>query len=83
MGTAGRRFFYGPGIVNFDAALHKNVQLAESRALELRMEAFNIFNHAQFYGPAAVNGNISSANFGQIVSAAAPRLIQLAVKFSF
>ncbi len=83
IGTAARRFFYGPGIENFDAALHKNVRLAESKTLELRFEAFNIFNHAQFYGPASVNGNITSASFGQIVSAASPRLIQMAAKFSF
>jgi hypothetical protein len=83
LGTAARRFFYGPGIENFDAALHKNVRLSESRSLEFRFEAFNVFNHAQFYGPAAVNGNITSASFGQVVSAAAPRLIQIAAKFSF
>jgi hypothetical protein len=83
VGTAAKRFFYGPGIANFDTALHKSVQLSESRSLEFRLEAFNVFNHAQFYGPAAVNGNISSANFGQIVSAASPRLVQMAVKFSF
>ena len=83
VGTAARRLFYGPGIANFDAALRKNVRLAESRSLELRLEAFNVFNHAQFYGAAAVNGNISSAEFGQIVSAAAPRLVQIAAKFSF
>jgi hypothetical protein len=59
------------------------VRLAESRSLEIRLEAFNVFNHAQFYGAAAVNGNIDSASFGQVVSAAAPRLIQLAAKFSF
>ena len=50
IGTADRRFFYGPGIANFDAALHKTVPLSESRSLELRFEAFNVFNHAQFYG---------------------------------
>jgi len=83
IGTAARRFFCGPGMANFDAALHKNVRLSESRSLELRFEAFNVFNHAQFYGPAAVNGNISSAGFGQIVSAMPPREIQLAVKFTF
>jgi hypothetical protein len=83
VGTAARRFFYGPGIVNFDAALHKNVRLSESRSLELRLEAFNVFNHAQFYGAAAVNGNITSASFGQVVNAAAPRQMQLAAKFSF
>jgi hypothetical protein len=70
-------------MANFDVALHKSVRLAESRSLELRFEAFNVFNHAQFFGAAAVNGNISSASFGQVVSAAAPRLIQLAAKVSF
>ena len=83
IGSAPRRFFDGPGIYNFDMALQKNVRLSESKSLDFRVEAFNVFNHAQFYGPAAVNGNISSANFGQVVSAAAPRLMQLAAKFSF
>ncbi len=83
IGTAARRFFDGPGIDNFDTALEKNVRLSESKSLELRLEAFNVFNHAQFDGPAAVNGNISSANFGEVVSAAPPRLVQLAAKFLF
>ncbi len=83
LGSAPRRFFHGPGISNFDLSLEKNVRLAESHSLQFRVEAFNAFNHAQFYGPVSVNGNISSSNFGQIVSAAAPRLIQLAAKFTF
>ena len=83
IGTAAKRFFYGPGIVNFDTALHKTVRLSESKSLEFRLEAFNVFNHAQFYGAAAVNGNIGSTSFGQIVSAAAPRLVQIAARFSF
>jgi hypothetical protein len=83
IGTAARRFFYGPGMANFDAAIHRNLRFSESRTLELRFETFNVFNHAQFFGPVAVNGNITSASFGQIVNAAAPRLVQLAAKFSF
>ncbi len=83
MGTAARRFFSGPGISNFDMALEKRAQLSESKSVELRLEAFNIFNHAQFYGPAAVNGNISSPAFGQVLNAAVPRLLQAAVKFHF
>jgi hypothetical protein len=83
LGTAARRFFYGPGIVNYDVALHKSVPVSESRSLELRVEAFNVFNHAQFYGAAAVNGNITSGSFGRVTSTAAPRLVQLAVRFSF
>jgi hypothetical protein len=85
LGTASRRFFYGPGIDNFDLAILKDVRLTESKSksLQLRLEAFNAFNHAQFYGPTAVDGNISSPEFGRVVSAAAPRTLQLGAKFSF
>lgn len=83
LGTASRRFFYGPGIENFDVALIKNSLFSETRSLQLRFEVFNVFNHAQFYGASAVNGNISSTNFGQIVSAAAPRVAQMGLRFSF
>jgi hypothetical protein len=82
-GTASRRYFYGPGMVNFDMALLKNLKLSEVRSVQLRLEAFNVFNHAQFFGPQAVDGNISSGTFGQVVSAAAPRLVQLGAKFTF
>ncbi len=83
LGTASRRFFYGPGIENFDFAISKKGRISESQSLVFRAEAFNVFNHAQFYGPAAVNGNLSTSNFGKIVSAAAPRVLQLALKFQF
>jgi hypothetical protein len=82
-GTAARRLFYGPGMENFDIALSKNLRFGESRSLQLRLETFNTFNHAQFFGPATVNGEITSAAFGQVVSADAPRLVQLGAKFSF
>jgi hypothetical protein len=83
LGNARRRVFYGPGIENCDLTLQKNVRFSEPRALELRIEAFNAFNHAQFYGPASVNGQVEDPNFGQIVSAATPRLVQLVAKFHF
>jgi hypothetical protein len=82
-GNAKRRFFYGPGIDNYDMALLKNVALTESKSLQFRFEGFNVFNHAQFYGPSSVNGNINSSSFGDVVSVAAPRLVQAAVKFIF
>jgi hypothetical protein len=83
LGSAARRMFQGPGIENFDVQLSKTVNLGESRALDIRVEAFNVFNHAQFYGPASVDGQIDDPNFGHVVSAAAPRLIQLAMKIHF
>jgi Carboxypeptidase regulatory-like domain len=83
IGNAPRRFFYGPGLENFDMALQKEFSVGESRMLQFRVEAFNVFNHAQFFGAAAVNGNISSTGFGQIVNAMPPRQVQLALKFRF
>jgi hypothetical protein len=83
IGTAGRRSFHGPGMFNTDLALLRNFQIAESKVLQFRLETFNLFNHAQFFGPAAVNGNVDSALFGQVVNAAPPRLMQLALKFTF
>jgi outer membrane receptor protein involved in Fe transport len=83
VGNSGRRFFSGPGIANSDLTLQKNLNLTESKSLELRLEAFNAFNHAQFYGPASVDGNITSSTFGHVVSAASPRLLQIALKMFF
>lgn len=82
-GNARRRFFSGPGSENLDATLSRDLLATESRALEFRLEAFNVFNHAQFFGSSAVEGNISSGSFGQAVSAMPPRLMQLALRYRF
>ena len=83
LGAAPRRLFYGPGIENVDLTVIKRVTFDRARTLDVRLEAFNVFNHPQFYGAGAVDGNIASPTFGDIVAAAAPRFIQLAAKFSF
>jgi hypothetical protein len=83
LGNAARRMFYGPGIEDFDMQLSKTIRITEVRGFDVRVEAFNVFNHAQFYGPSAVSGEINDPDFGHIVSAAAPRLIQVAMKFHF
>jgi hypothetical protein len=82
-GTAKRRFFYGPGMNNYDLALLRNVRLTEAKSLQFRVEAFNAFNHAQFFGPQAVDGNIDSSTFGNVIGATSPRLVQLGFKFLF
>jgi hypothetical protein len=82
-GDAKRRYFSGPGAFNTDLALLKSVRITEGKSLQLRLEAFNVFNHSQFFGPSAVNGDYSSPLFGQVVQAAPPRLLQLAAKFTF
>jgi hypothetical protein len=82
-GDAKRRYFYGPGLENFDMALLKNLQLTESKSVQFRVEGFNVFNHAQFFGPQSVDGNISSSTFGYAIAAQPPRLVQLGLKFLF
>ena len=82
-GNAPRRPFYGPGVNNWDMALHKATKLTERKSLEWRLETFNTFNHAQFYGSGSVDGNINDATFGKVVRAAPPRISQIALKFLF
>jgi Carboxypeptidase regulatory-like domain len=83
VGNAGRRFFSGPGMFNTDAVLQRNFPITETKTLQFRLEGFNIFNHTQFFGPAAVNGDVDNPLFGRVVNAASPRLIQVAAKFLF
>jgi len=82
IGDAGRNFFHGPGINNFDLAILKNFAVTESKMLEYRAEFFNAFNHAQFNNP---NGLINAGPgvFGVVTSARDPRIIQMALKFVF
>ncbi|HTW49289.1 MAG TPA: carboxypeptidase regulatory-like domain-containing protein [Acidobacteriaceae bacterium] len=82
-GNARRRFFHGPGSDDTDLALEKSTAVLDGKALQLRIEAFNLFNHAQFFGPTSVEGNIGSQTFGQIVSAAPPRLMQASARLRF
>jgi hypothetical protein len=83
LGNAPRRFFYGPGMINTDLTILKNIPFGRTQDVQFRIEMFNIFNQAQFFGAGAVDGNVASSTFGEIVNAAPPRLVQLAVKYSF
>jgi hypothetical protein len=77
-GTANRRFFHGPGFNNTDFGFLKRTQIKENYAFDLRIEFFNIFNHAQFMNP---GGNISNSNFGIVTNARDPRIGQVSAKF--
>src|SRR5579875_283686 len=82
-GTSPKRFFYGPGQFNFDLALLRSFRVTESKTFPFRLETFNTFNHTQFFGPAAVNGDFTSTTFGKVINAAPPRRVQAALKFVF
>jgi carboxypeptidase family protein/TonB-dependent receptor-like protein len=79
-GNSRRRFFHGPGLNNFTMALLKTTKITEGRELQLRLEAFNLLNHAQFMNP---TGEINSSQFGLVTGARDPRILQVGAKFLF
>jgi hypothetical protein len=62
-GNAGRNIIQGPGVGNFDAALHRSFKIRERWEATLRVESFNFTNTAHYSNP---NGNAQSPQFGQI-----------------
>ena len=83
VGNAGRRTFSGPGEFNTDLVLKRVFQIRETQTLEVRWEAFNVFNTTQFFGAASVDGTVGTPNFGHVVNSVQPRLMQLAAKYTF
>jgi hypothetical protein len=81
-GNVARTLINGPRQFNVNAALLKNISFSESIRVQLRMEAFNLFNNVSFFNNTQF-ANINSATFGQITSAAAARQIQFAARFEF
>jgi hypothetical protein len=79
-GTAGRGIINGPSTKRVDFTMTKNIRFGESMQLQLRGEAFNIFNTTNFR---AVNLNVTGTTFGQVATVRDPRTIQLGAKFSF
>jgi hypothetical protein len=80
IGTASRNPVRGPSYRDVDLAVMRLIRAGGERSVELRAEVFNLLNTANFGAPAAQHG---AANFGTITTALDPRVVQLAVKFSF
>ena len=84
-GNSGRDALRGPGQLNFDTSFGREFKvggLSEVGQLQFRGEFFNIFNHAQFSNPGSNLG--AASNFGVISSTTVgPRIVQLALKYSF
>ena len=79
-GNAGRNILDGPGYQSVNVSLAKNTALSERFKLQLRVEAFNLFNHPNFNLP---DNFLGSPTFGRITSARDPRHIQFGVKLLF
>jgi len=70
----------GPTYRDVDLAVMRRVGFSGERAIELRLEVFNLLNTNNFGAPAAQFGPNS---FGTITTALDPRVVQLAAKFWF
>jgi hypothetical protein len=86
-GNAGRNNFVGPSYYETDIALMKNIRITERFRLQLRSEAFNLFNRPQFSEPANQVGfdNLgrSSSTLTRSDGTTSNRQIQLALKLFF
>ena len=80
IGSASRNPVRGPSYKDVDLALMRLIRVGGDRTIELRAEAFNLLNTVNYGAPATTFG---AANFGTITSALDPRVVQLALKFSF
>jgi hypothetical protein len=91
-GTLGRNAIRGPGDINLDIALAKHFKFFEDKLdAELRMDAFNAFNHVNWGNPSGTCSsstcspitNIDSPEFGQVTTTLGPRVVQLALHVRF
>jgi hypothetical protein len=70
----------GPGRFNVDMGLVRSFRIGGERAVQVRAEAFNVFNRVNLNNPVSA---LNSPNFGLITSASDARIIQLALKYTF
>jgi hypothetical protein len=81
-GNVARTLLNGPRQFNVNASLLKNIKFTESIRVQLRAEAFNLFNNVNFFNNTQF-ANINSNTFGRITSAGAARQLQFAARFEF
>lgn len=70
----------GPGFQRWDLALHKTFAFTETTGLQFRAESFNTFNHTNFD---SISTSLTAGNYGQVTATRDPRIMQLALKFTF
>jgi hypothetical protein len=81
LGDAGRASNLGPGFWEIDTAVSRIFRVQEGKSIEARAEAFNLTNSYRPGLPVTAFNN--TANFGKILTAQDPRILQLALKFMF
>jgi hypothetical protein len=90
LGNAGRNSLIGPGLIDMDFSLFKNIPIHEALKAQFRAEFFNILNRPNFNSP---NDNRAILNFDGSTNGSTPgaitqmnttsRQIQFALKFTW
>jgi hypothetical protein len=79
-GNAGRDSLTGPSYVTLDGMIARRIALGTRTSVQLRLEAFNLFNRSNFQLPDTF---VDHVTFGQSLAAYPPRQLQLAARFAF
>lgn len=79
-GNASRNSITGPGTVSVDMSFSKTVRMGETRSLEVRATANNVFNTVQYSG---IDTTLGSQTYGQVTSVATMRRMTLQARYRF
>ena len=79
-GTASRYSIMGPGTVSNNMSLSKTVSMGDTRSLEMRATANNVFNTVQYAG---VGTSLDTPTFGKVTSAGGMRSFQFTARYRF
>ncbi|MFN3322909.1 MAG: TonB-dependent receptor domain-containing protein [Bryobacteraceae bacterium] len=79
-GNMGRNTVIGPGMINMDLTLAKNIRLSERAGLQVRGEFFNLSNTPNYN---IVGRIITAPTYGRVLNQLDPRQVQLAAKITF
>ncbi len=79
-GDATRNSIEGPGSVTFDMTINRTIPIKESRSLDLRFTASNVFNHVNY---TSISTAVNSLTFGEVTAAGSMRRVTMQVRFRF
>ncbi len=85
-----RNLIHQPGFENWNLGLFKSFPITESKGLQFRAEAYNVWNHPNWCGSSGCSGitNVglnptSSSNFGKVLTKGSERNLQLSLRLYF
>ena len=79
-GNSARNTITGPGSYQLNASLIRDIRLTGNKALTLRVNAINLLNTVQW---AAIDTNLNSPTFGQVLSVRPMRTVTVDARFRF